>query len=98
MTDVEGVKDDQVKVLGFLDAPTARRHIASGVIQGGMIPKVECALAAIDQSVRQVHIIDGRTRHALLLEIFTDHGVGTELRAQLRGKGESQSVRPPAPL
>jgi acetylglutamate kinase len=97
MTDVEGVKDDQGKVLGFLDAPTARRHIASGVIRGGMIPKVECALAAIDQAVRQVHIIDGRTRHALLLEIFTDQGVGTELRAQPRDKGDSASVRPPAP-
>lgn len=98
MTDVEGVKDEQGKVLGFLDAPTARRHIGSGVIKGGMIPKVECALAAIDQSVRQVHIIDGRTRHALLLEIFTDHGVGTELRAQPRNRAESPSARPPAPL
>jgi acetylglutamate kinase len=97
MTDVEGVKDDQGKVLGFLDAPTARRHIASGVIRGGMIPKVECALAAIDQAVRQVHIIDGRTRHALLLEIFTDQGVGTELRAQPRDKGASASVPPPTP-
>jgi acetylglutamate kinase len=96
MTDVEGVKDDQKQVLDFLDAPTARRHIASGVIKGGMIPKVECALAAIEQAVRQVHIIDGRTRHALLLEIFTDQGVGTELRAQPRTKGESGAVHSPA--
>ena len=88
MTDVEGVKDEKGRVLDFLDAPTAKQHIASGVIRGGMIPKVECALAAIEQSVRQVHIIDGRTRHALLLEIFTDEGVGTELRAQARGKGD----------
>jgi acetylglutamate kinase len=92
MTDVEGVKDDKGQVLGFLDAPTARRHIASGVIRGGMIPKVECALAAIDQAVRQVHIIDGRTRHALLLEIFTDQGVGTEIRAQARTKAEGSPV------
>jgi acetylglutamate kinase len=96
MTDVEGVKDDQARVLDFLDAPTARRHIASGVIKGGMIPKVECALAAIEQSVRQVHIIDGRTRHALLLEIFTDQGVGTELRAQPRAKTEHGPVHSPA--
>jgi acetylglutamate kinase len=88
MTDVEGVKDDKGRVLDFLDAPTARRHIAAGVIRGGMIPKVECALGAIEQSVRQVHIIDGRVRHALLLEIFTDQGVGTELRALPRNKGD----------
>ncbi|HEU4578185.1 MAG TPA: acetylglutamate kinase [Polyangiaceae bacterium] len=107
MTDVAGVKDDQNRVLDFLDAPTARHHIQSGVIKGGMIPKVECALAAIEQSVRQVHIIDGRTRHALLLEIFTDSGVGTELRAQPRNKipgspapgnpGESEHVRASVP-
>jgi len=72
--------------MSVLDAPTARKHIASGVIKGGMIPKVECALAAIDQAVRQVHIIDGRKLHALLLEIFTDQGVGTEIRAQPRAK------------
>jgi len=96
MTDVEGVKDDQKQVLDFLDAPTARRHIASGVIKGGMIPKVECALAAIEQAVRQVHIIDGRTRHALLLEIFTDQGVGTELRAQPRTRGEAGAAHSPA--
>jgi acetylglutamate kinase len=95
MTDVEGVKDDKGHVLDFLDAPTARRHIASGVIRGGMIPKVECALAAIEQSVRQVHIIDGRVRHALLLEIFTDQGVGTELRAQPRNKGERLGMQAP---
>jgi acetylglutamate kinase len=93
MTDVEGVKDEKGQVLDFLDAPTARRHIASGVIRGGMIPKVECALAAIEQAVRQIHIIDGRTRHALLLEIFTDEGVGTEIRAQPRVKGEAVSIR-----
>jgi acetylglutamate kinase len=94
MTDVAGVKDAQGQVLDFLDAPTAKRHIETGVIKGGMIPKVECALAAIEQSVRQVHIIDGRTRHALLLEIFTDQGVGTELRAQPRNKSEGGSRAP----
>jgi acetylglutamate kinase len=96
MTDVEGVKDDMGRVLDFLDAPTARRHIQSGVIKGGMIPKVDCALSAIEQSVRQVHIIDGRTRHALLLEIFTDQGVGTEIRAQPRVKGETEHLRAPS--
>jgi acetylglutamate kinase len=96
MTDVDGVKDDKGQILSVLDAPTARRHIAAGVIKGGMIPKVECALAAIDQAVRQVHIIDGRKRHALLLEIFTDQGVGTEIRAQAHGKAAG-TVAQPAP-
>lgn len=95
MTDVEGVKNDKGEILNFLDAPTARRHIASGVIQGGMIPKVECALSAIEQSVRQIHIIDGRKRHALLLEIFTDQGVGTEIRALARTKGEGGPLHAP---
>lgn len=95
MTDVDGVKDDRGQILSVLDAPTARRHIASGVIRGGMIPKVECALAAIDQAVRQVHIIDGRKRHALLLEIFTDQGVGTEIRAPRLEL--DVGARPPSP-
>ena len=60
-----------------------------------MIPKVECALSAIEQSVRQIHIIDGRKRHALLLEIFTDQGVGTEIRALPRVKGEGSLLRAP---
>ena len=53
--------------------------IATGVISGGMIPKVRCALDAVNDGVEKVHIIDGRRRHALLLEIFTDSGVGTEI-------------------
>jgi acetylglutamate kinase len=81
MTDVEGVRDATGQILSVLDAPTAREHIERGVIVGGMIPKVECALAAVAGGVRQVHILDGRKRHALLLEIFTDQGVGTEIRA-----------------
>jgi acetylglutamate kinase len=97
MTDVEGVKDDKGRVLGFLDAPTAKRHIDSGVIRGGMIPKVECALSAVERAVQQIHIIDGRTRHALLLEIFTDQGVGTEIRAQPRSTAEGAAIARPSP-
>jgi acetylglutamate kinase len=52
-----------------------------GVIRGGMIPKVNCALDAISGGVGKVHIIDGRTAHAMLLEIFTDRGIGTEIVA-----------------
>jgi acetylglutamate kinase len=96
MTDVEGVKDESGRCLSFLDAPTARRHIDSGVIRGGMIPKVEGALSAVENSVRQTHIIDGRKRHALLLEIFTDQGVGTEIRATPKAEGTSVALRTPA--
>jgi acetylglutamate kinase len=80
MTDVEGVKTGTGELLSSLDAVTAEKLIADGVITGGMIPKVRCALDAVKAGVEQVHVIDGRRRHALLLEIFTDQGVGTEIR------------------
>ncbi|MBN2193928.1 MAG: acetylglutamate kinase [Polyangiaceae bacterium] len=79
MTDVEGVKDSDGRHLPSLHAREARAMIESGAIRGGMIPKVECALEAVEYGVEKVHIIDGRVRHALLLEIFTDSGVGTEI-------------------
>jgi acetylglutamate kinase len=85
MTDVDGVKYDG-KLLSSLDAHEAERLIAENVITGGMIPKVRCALDAVSAGVEKVHIIDGRRRHALLLEIFTDSGVGTEIhRVKARG-------------
>ncbi len=80
MTDVEGVKTQSGELLSSLDAPEAERLISEGIITGGMIPKVRCALEAVQSGVEQVHVIDGRRRHALLLEIFTDRGVGTDIR------------------
>jgi acetylglutamate kinase len=80
MTDVEGVKDNNGTLLRSLRAREAERMISDGVIGGGMIPKVRCALKAVDSGVEKVHIVDGRKRHALLLEIFTDEGVGTEIQ------------------
>jgi acetylglutamate kinase len=80
MTDVEGVKTAKGELISSLDAPEAERLIESSVITGGMIPKVRCALDAVAAGVEQVHVIDGRRRHALLLELFTDRGVGTEIR------------------
>jgi acetylglutamate kinase len=80
MTDVEGVKDEKGELLSSLEAREAEDLIARGVIKGGMIPKVRCALDAVAAGVEKVHILDGRTSHALLLEIFTDRGVGTEIR------------------
>jgi acetylglutamate kinase len=80
MTDVEGVKGNEGQLIRSLDAGETEQLIADGVITGGMIPKVRCALDAVRLGVEKVHIIDGRQRHALLLEIFTDQGVGTEIR------------------
>jgi acetylglutamate kinase len=77
LTDVEGVVDADGKLIGQLSAEEARKHMAEGTIRGGMIPKVECCLSCIDAGVGSTHIIDGRIVHAILLEIFTDGGVGT---------------------
>jgi len=77
LTDVEGVVDADGTLLGQLSSEEARKHMAEGTIRGGMIPKVECCLACIDAGVGTTHIIDGRITHAILLEIFTDGGVGT---------------------
>ena len=79
MTDVEGVLDSKKQLVPSLRAGDIERLIADGTIVGGMIPKVRCALEAVDGGVEKVHIIDGRRRHALLLEIFTDQGVGSEI-------------------
>ena len=80
MTDVEGVKTKDGKLLSSVGATEAARMIDAGEITGGMIPKIHCALDAVAGGVEKVHIIDGRRLHALLLEIFTDRGVGTEIQ------------------
>lgn len=80
LTDTEGVKDGNGDVLSSLGGQEVRRLTAEGVIQGGMIPKVQCALDALDAGVRKAHIVDGRVQHAVLLELFTDRGIGTEIR------------------
>jgi acetylglutamate kinase len=79
LTDVEGVRDESGKLVAQLSAEEARKLIAEGVIRDGMIPKVECCMSALEQGARSAHIVDGRVLHALLLEIFTDVGVGTLL-------------------
>jgi acetylglutamate kinase len=78
LTDIAGVLDADQNLITSLTAAGARDLIARGVVTGGMIPKVDNALAALAAGVRKVHIIDGRLEHALLLEIFTREGVGTE--------------------
>ncbi|MDL1872883.1 acetylglutamate kinase [Deltaproteobacteria bacterium PRO3] len=79
LTDVEGVKDAKGKLISELSVSKATKLIDEGVIQGGMIPKVSCCIRALASGVRSAHIIDGRQTHAVLLEIFTDKGVGTIL-------------------
>jgi len=79
LTDVAGIFDAAGKPQAFLETAAAHRQINTGGIEGGMVPKVECSIAALAGGVGQVHIIDGRVSHAVLLEIFTREGVGTEI-------------------
>ena len=79
LTDVEGVRDARGELIPQLDVEQARKLIAEGTIRDGMIPKVECCVAVLEDGVASAHIIDGRLSHAMLLEIFTDGGVGTLL-------------------
>jgi acetylglutamate kinase len=77
LTDVPGVLDKSKKLISELSVNDARRLIADGTISGGMIPKVETCITALDQGVEGVVILDGKVPHAVLLELFTDHGAGT---------------------
>lgn len=79
LTDVEGVLDSEKRLISTMNAEIAARHLAEGVIVGGMIPKVNCCLEALRAGVKKTHIIDGRIKHAILLEIFTDEGIGTQI-------------------
>jgi acetylglutamate kinase len=79
LTDVEGIKRKDGSLVPTLASEEARSLIAEGVIGAGMIPKVECCIDALSGGVAKTHIIDGRVRHAILLEIFTSEGVGTEV-------------------
>lgn len=82
MSDVNGVrkrKDDPETLIHTLTAAQARELIANGTIETGMIPKVQACLDTLNHGVRQIHIIDGRLRHSLLLEIYTTRGVGTQI-------------------
>jgi len=79
LTDVEAVRSGTGEMIRSLTAPEATRLIDSGVIHSGMIPKVQCALEALAGGVKKVHMLDGRLKHAVLLEIFTDQGIGTEI-------------------
>ena len=82
LTDTPGVlldRKDPSSLQTSLNASRCRQLIADGVIESGMIPKVEACLDSLRGGVRKTHMIDGRLRHSLLLEIYTDRGVGTEI-------------------
>jgi acetylglutamate kinase len=80
LTDVPGVLDKSRALINELSVDEARRLIADGTISGGMIPKVETCITALEQGVEGVVILDGKVPHAVLLELFTDHGAGTLIR------------------
>jgi len=82
LTDVDGVLDVDGRLISSVDAATIANMIENNAISGGMIPKIECALEALRHGVEKVPIINGTKRHALLLELFTDQGIGTEVTMQ----------------
>ncbi len=89
LSDINGVrsdKDDPDSLLYTLTADRARELIDSGAIDTGMIPKVQACLETLDQGVGKVHIIDGRIRHSLLLEVYTTEGIGTQLIQESESK------------
>jgi acetylglutamate kinase len=77
LTDIEGVKDKQGELISTIDIHRVPELIADGTISGGMIPKLTCCVDAVNEGVAKTHIVDGRMKHACLLEIFTDKGIGT---------------------
>ena len=79
LTDVAGVMDGKGELINTLNNDEAEEMIKSGVIAGGMYPKVKCCLKALKGGVKKTHIIDGRLKHAVMLEMFTDEGIGTEI-------------------
>jgi acetylglutamate kinase len=80
LTDVEGVLDKEGRLFSTLKEKEVDRLIANKTVSGGMIPKVMCCVDAVRCGVKETHIVDGRVPHAILLEIFTDSGVGTEIK------------------
>ena len=92
LTDVEGVKTRDGALIDTLPADVAADMVRDGSIAGGMIPKVECCLEAIRGGVKQAHVIDGRVRHAVLLEVLTSRGVGTEILPRTARRTRSRAV------
>ncbi len=81
LTNVPGLQDADGSLLPMLNAGAVHTMIEDGIISGGMLPKIQCALDAVQAGVNSAHIIDGRIAHAVLLEVLTDEGVGTKISA-----------------
>ncbi len=79
LTDVDGVKDSNGNRISTIYKQTAEQLKEEGTLKGGMIPKIDCAIKAVENGVKKAHIIDGRIKHSILLEIFTDSGIGSEI-------------------
>jgi acetylglutamate kinase len=79
LTDVECVLDKDGRMISSIKAGEVERLKAEGVLSGGMLPKLDCCVQALAGGARKAHIVDGRKPHAVLLEIFTDQGIGTEI-------------------
>ena len=94
LTDVVGVLDREGQLVADMDGQRARALIGDGTIHGGMIPKVETCLHALDRGVEAAVILDGRTKHALLLETFTDQGAGTAIWQALPSRSLTRSAIP----
>lgn len=86
LTNVAGLMDADGRVLTGLDSIEVQRLIEAGVVHGGMLPKIRCALEAVAGGVSNAHIIDGTVPHAVLLEVFTDEGVGTLISSRSRAR------------
>jgi acetylglutamate kinase len=85
LTDVPGVLDSEKRLIQTMDDLMAMRMIGNGTISGGMYPKIKCCLKALHTGVNKAHILDGRVKHTILLEMFTDQGIGTEIVVQPGG-------------
>jgi len=79
LTDVDGVLNASEELISSINAQDIYKMVEEKTVSGGMIPKIECALEALKNGVEKAHIINGKKRHALLLELFTDRGIGTEV-------------------
>lgn len=77
LTDVEGIMDESGSLISSIEVGVVKEMLEAGTISGGMIPKIQCAVEALERGVEKVHIIDGRKPHVVLLELFTDRGIGT---------------------
>src|SRR5262249_38000488 len=97
LTDVPGVLDKSKNLIKQMSTDEARTLIADGTIMGGMIPKVETCIYALEAGVEGVVILDGKVPHAVLLELLTDHGAGTLMTRGQGGHAPARSFRPGSP-